>query len=328
MSDEAGNNRATPAGGGGAWRRKRFLIYLLILLGVLAWRFVPRAWRPTVTIETVHYSVSSTATRDQAEETARAVEILHASYSNRFYTLTNFNPRPAKLKLLLYKDRAEMRRVNPGLGWAEAFYEPPFCRAYFSADESNPHHWMIHEAVHQLNTEVARVKLSKWLEEGLATYWSTCRVLSNRFETAHLDVDTYPVWWFDDLATTPDLQTNLANGSVIPLRAIITNRGGPAMRGHVNLYYLHWWTLTRFVFESPRHAGRALELVQAGGDLAAFEKLIGPLPSVEAEWHAYVRHLKSVLAGNDREFLRTGRIPPMVTGPLIPNSEMETANPR
>ncbi len=312
MSGEVENNRESVRKG--LWSRRRFVAYLLILLGVLAWRFVPRPWKPAVTLETVHYSIASTATREQTEAMAQAVEILHTSYSNRFSALTNFNPRHPKLKLLLYKDRAEMRRVNPGLGWAEAYYQPPFCRAYYSVEESNPHHWMLHEAVHQLNTEVAGIIPAKWLEEGLATYWSTSRMISNRFEPGHLDVDTYPVWWMDDLATSPDLQTNLRNGSVIPLRAIITNHGGPAMRSHVNLYYAHWWTLTRFIFESP-HQDRVMALLQSGGDLAAFEKFVGPLASIEAEWHAYVRHLKSVLAGSDREFLRTGKIPPMPARP-------------
>ena len=51
-------------------------------------------------------------------------------------------------------------RVNPNLGWAEAFYREPYCRAYFSDREVNPYHWMLHESVHQLNREVARLKLA------------------------------------------------------------------------------------------------------------------------------------------------------------------------
>jgi hypothetical protein len=33
----------------------------------------------------------------------------------------------------------------------------------------------------------------------------------------------------DELATSPDLAENLRNGSVIPLRCIITNHGGPSL---------------------------------------------------------------------------------------------------
>ena len=66
-----------------------------------------------------------------------------------------------KLQIKLYKDREEMRRINPGLVWAEAFYREPYCRAYFAADEINPYHWMLHESVHQLNHEVAHVEASQ-----------------------------------------------------------------------------------------------------------------------------------------------------------------------
>jgi hypothetical protein len=68
------------------------------------------------------------------------------------------------------------------------------------------------------------------------------------------------------------------------------------MRSHFNLYYLHWWTLTHFIFESPQHRTQALQLVQLGGGLSAFEQCLGPIERVQADWHAYVRKLKADLA--------------------------------
>jgi hypothetical protein len=76
------------------------------------------------------------------------------------------------------------------------------------------------------------------------------------------------------------------------------------MNDHFNLYYLHWWTLTRFIFESEKYHDRALLLAQRGGGLDAFEAIIGPVDQVQIEWHDYVRRLKAALAGEDREFLR------------------------
>ncbi len=73
----------------------------------------------------------------------------------------------------------------------------------------------------------------------------------------------------------------------------------PACGRHFNLYYLHWWTLTHFIFESPQLRARALELVQRGGGIEAFEELIGPLDKIQPEWHAYVRQLKSSLSGGE-----------------------------
>lgn len=299
-------------------REIRLLIYLLVLLGVVAWKFMPRPWHPAFTLETAHHLILSSATQPQTVDTAQMLELLYNAYSNRFGGLAQFRHEHPKLKVKLFKDRAEFRRVNPGLGWAEAYYRQPYCRAYFSADEINPYHWMLHEAVHQLNREVARLELAKWLEEGLAEYFSTSRLISNQLAVGRIDVNTYPVWWLEELATTPDLPENIRNGSVIPLRSIISNRGGPGMSSHFNLYYLHWWTLTHFLFESPQYRERAFAVVQKGGALEAFEETIGPVEEVQAQWHAYVRRLKEAISLNDAKFFKYGRLPEPTNVPPTP----------
>ena len=292
------------------------LLYLLPLLGLLAWKYVPRPWHPAITLETPHHLIYSSATRAQTSDTALALERLYLAYSNRFGSLDGFQRERARLKVKLFKDRAEMRRVNPGLGWAEAFYRAPYCLAYFSANEINPYHWMLHECVHQLNQEVAHLALEKWLEEGLAEYASTSRVISNQLALGRIDVNTYPVWWIEELAVAPELAENIQNGSVIPLRSIITNHGGPSLNRHFNLYYLHWWTLTHFIFESPQYREHASALVQRGGGLEAFEQIIGPADKVQTEWHTYVRHLKAALAKSDVRFFKSGQLPgPTNTSP-------------
>lgn len=254
-----------------------------------------------------HHLIYSTATRQQTEDTAHALTLLHDAYSNRLGTLASFEREHPRLQVKLFKDRAEFRRINPNLGWAEAFYRAPYCRAYFSDREINPYHWMLHESVHQLNREVAHLRLEKWLEEGLAEYFSTSRLGQNQLEIGRVDPNTYPVWWIDELATSEELAENLRNGSVIPLRAIITNHGGPSLNSQFNLYYLHWWTLTHFLFENPRCREHALELVQRGGGVEAFEQILGPVDKVQAEWHSYVRHLKASLSGEDLKLLRAKR---------------------
>lgn len=239
------------------------------------------------------------------------LEALYLAYSNRFGGLAAFDRGHPRLDVKLYKDRREFRRANPGLGWAEAFYRKPVCQAYYSSTEVNPYHWMLHEAVHQLNTEVAHLTLARWLDEGLAEYCSTSRFAHGAFALGTIDPNTYPVWWIDDLATSPDLQANVENGSVIPLRAIVRGRGGPSMNRHFNLYYLHWWSLAHFLFETERYRDSATTLVSQGGGFDAFERVIGPIETVQAEWYHYVRHLKGALAGLHSDFLRTGRVPPM-----------------
>ena len=280
-------------------RETRLLIYLAILVVVVAWRFLPRPWKPTLTIVTAHYLIDATATRAQTEEIGRVVEGLYLAYSNVFHELPTVRQSHPKLKLRLYKDRAEFHRTNPGAGWAEAFYRRPCCHAYYSAAEINPYHWMLHEAVHQLNAEVAQLSLAQWLDEGLGEYFSTCRLRNDAPLLESVDLNTYPVWWIDELATTNDLSANLKNGSVIPLRAILTGHGGPSLNREFNLYYLHWWTLVRFLFEDIRHRPAFLDLIRSGGGLDAFEKQIGPVDEVERQWHAYVLRLKAHLSGAD-----------------------------
>ena len=224
------------------------------------------------------------------------VEQLYAAYSNQFHSLPRFATAHPSLRMKLYKDRKEFRRVNPGVDWAEAFYRHPYCQAYYSEAEVNPYHWMVHEAVHQLNNEVAHIDPAQWLDEGLAEYFSTSRFTRGRLALGDIDPNTYPVWWLETIATTTNLDTNIQNGSVIPLRAIVSGMGGPLMRRNVNLYYLHWWTLTHFIFETPKHRTNALALITGGGGVDAFEKHIGRIEQIQAEWHEHVRGLKAELA--------------------------------
>lgn len=274
-------------------REKRLFVYLVILAAFAIWRFTPRYWKPAITLNSAHFEIATTANREQAGEVARRLEILYRAYTSRFSNLYGFQTSHPLLKIKLYKDRDEMRRINPGLGWAEAFYKKPYCRAYYSSQEANPFHWMLHEATHQLNEEVLHLDLSKWLEEGLAEYFSTARIHDGQLQLGSADPDTYPIWWLDEIAIDPDLLKNLQNGSVIPLRVIITNRGGPSMREHFNLYYLHWWTLTHYLFETS--PAKAAQLLQSGGELNSIEKLFGPIDAIQTNWHAHVRGLKHSL---------------------------------
>lgn len=285
------------------------IFYLAALIGVAVWKFVPRPWHPAFQLEAAHHIVYSTAAREQTDHALHALELLYHAYTNRFGGLPQLQRAHAKLQMKLFKDRAEFHRINPDIGWGEAFYRRPFCRAYFSVGENNPYHWMLHESVHQLNEEVAHFKLEKWLDEGLATYFAASRLSVTNLTVGRVDLDAYPVWWLDEIATNADLGENLRNGSVIPLRSILTNHGGPGLNSHFNLYYLHWWTLTHFLFESEPYRERAVALAESGRGLAAFEKIIGPVEQVQAEWHAYVRRLKAALSGKDVSYFKTGKLP-------------------
>ena len=81
------------------------------------------------------------------------------------------------------------------------------------------------------------------------------------------------------------------------------------MNQHFNLYYLHWWTLTHFIFESSKYGDAGMALLQHGGTLDAFEKDIGSVDSISAGWFGHVRRIKAALASHDSEFLTSGQLP-------------------
>ena len=280
-------------------RAIRLSVYLLIVLAILGWDTNRRWWTPSAHQATAHYAIDTTATPAQTDEIARAAEVQYQTYCATLRAIPGLSTNHPPLKMALYKDRDEMRRVNRMSGWAEAFYRAPVCHAYYSAKEVSPLHWMLHEAVHQLNHEVAHLTLEKWLEEGTACLFSSSLANDHEVRLGTVDVTTYPAWWLDTLATAGQLDADLKNGSVIPLRAIVTGKGGPKMDEQFNLYYLHWWTLTLFLYHAETGKYRAgwIELLQQGGTLDAFEKHIGPVERVQAEWYRYVQELKRSPAG-------------------------------
>lgn len=273
---------------------KRLFILFSILLTILAGEKIYRRWTPTHTHTTTHYEILSSAQRPQSFETGNKVEALYTAYGETFKTWPQLLEPHARLKLKLFKDRAEFRRCNRGIGWAEAFYRTPYCHAYYSAEELNPHHWMLHEAVHQLNHEVAHLDLAKWADEGLSEYFSTSLLRDDRLEVGHVDRNTYPVWWLDELKLSGNLPQDLADGTVIPLRAILNGYGGPSLNDNFNLYYLHWWSLTHLLFEGQhgKYREQVAPLLCDGASLESFEKRIGPVDRLQTEWYQHLQDLQ------------------------------------
>ncbi len=282
--------------------RGRLLGYLLAALAILAWDVWRHDWRPQVEIGTAHFRIHSSATEEQTRAMGQRVEKLYAAYVEMFPDVVAATNRAGKFEMKMFKDREEFRWCNRVRDWAEAFYRPPYSHFYWSEKEVNPYHWMLHEVVHQLNHELGYFQLAKWLDEGVAEYFSTSFLGADRLKLGVIDVNTYPVWWSDKLATSGQREADVANGSFIPLRTIITGKGGPDMDEAFNLYYLHWWSLAHYLFEFDKgqHRDGCRQLMREGGSLAGFEKLIGPLERIEPEWYQHIQRLKRSVA-NERE---------------------------
>jgi hypothetical protein len=216
----------------------------------------PDALPGAITIETPHYTITTTATPEETRLTGDAVEHLHAAY-------TTFFPQPpgtantvGKLKLTLYKSQREFKANNLSALWAEAYYLRPICYAYYARGQKNPYHWMVHEATHQLNTEVSVFRKAKWIDEGLATYFGTSRIRLGKLIPGEIDADTYPIWWLTRSGLTGNLDADIQDGRWIPIRALITGIDAPNISSNVNRYYIQYWSLTYFLlqYDNGRYA--------------------------------------------------------------------------
>jgi hypothetical protein len=242
-------------------------------------------------VETAHYAITSTADDEQTRRVGDAAEALHDAYLAWFPDVAQRPPNAAKLRLTLYAHKGQFRANNRSSPWAEAYYLAPVSYAYYAKDGPNPYHWMLHEATHQLNNEVARFPKTRWIEEGLGTYFGASRIVDGRLRPGAIDGDAYPIWWLDRTALTGDLDADIAAGRWIPIRALITGRDAPSIHSNVNRYYVQYWSLTHFLFHGNggRHADDYRRLIAEGGTLENFERLVGPADRVERDWYRYLQ---------------------------------------
>jgi hypothetical protein len=253
---------------------------------------IPRALVPTPRIfETEHYTIESTATASQTRAQADAVESLFSAYAKFFGGMLGSQASMAKLQLVLYQDRQEFRAHSQASSWAEAYYLAPTCYAYLSEGQPNPYHWMIHEATHQLNNEVAHFRIEKWINEGLASYFATSTIDADGLHPGHIDFHTYPIWWLSRLPLSGDMDRDIQAGRFIPLQTIVSGSGGPEFDRNVNLYYIEYWSLSHFLFHyrNGYYAARYRKLIVEGGSPEGFGKIVGPMDRVQGEWYGYLQ---------------------------------------
>lgn len=252
-------------------------------------------------VETAHYTITTTADDAQTRDVADAVETLYATHHAFFSRQRAPAGTGEKLKLTLYAHQAQFKANNRSLWWAEAYYLRPVCYAYYAKGDRNPYHWMIHEATHQLNAEVARFPKARWIDEGLATYFGTSRIERGTLLPGAIDPHTYPIWHLDNSGLSGSLDADIRDGRWIPIRALITGKDAPNIASNVNRYYIQYWSLSHFLFhgENGRYADAYKRLIAEGGSLANFEKRIGPADRIEVEWYRYLQDRIAELAPGD-----------------------------
>lgn len=250
----------------------------------------PRLLAPITPIElaTSHYAITSTADQAATNGAGLAAEALFEAYVD-FAGGAHDTDAPPGLRIRLYGSRSEFLANNRSRPWAEAYYFQGICHAYVEPEKPSPYQWLVHEAVHQLNRELTGYAKAKWLNEGLATYLGTRRYVDGRLQEDTLDPSVYPLTWLKRWDLTGNWETDVQAQRVVPLRTLITGQGEPSLDASVNAHYLGWWSLTHFLLThgNGRYAKGYHHLLQHGGSLVDFEKHIGPLETVEAEWYSH-----------------------------------------
>ena len=237
-----------------------------------------------------HFAIESTASDTDTVEVGAAADALHAAWSGFFASeLTTPQASDARLRMRLYGSQAEFKAHNRSRPWAEAFYLKPVSHAYVARGRGNRYHWMLHEVVHQLNTEVLGRRHTGWIEEGLACYFGASRLVDGTLQPGNIDPDAYPAWWLQDHALTDNAAADARRLRMIPLRAMLTGQGVPSLDRNVNLHYVQHWTLVHFLLhgEGGRHAEGFRRLMATPAGLEDFERLIGPVDTVEVAWRAH-----------------------------------------
>lgn len=243
-------------------------------------------------LETIHYRIHYTGTRQQAELVASVVEKLYTAYTSVFAQPPQ-STAPGKLTLVLFRDQAEFKENNRSSSWAEAYYLQPACYAYFSQG-ANPFHWMTHEATHQLAREVSGFRRNRWIDEGLASYFAASAVGEAGLQLGVVDSSAYPIWWVLNYRLSGDAATDTAAARFLPLEVLLTGRGGPDVDSNFNLYYVDAWSLTHFLFhyDDGKYAKGYAQFLAQGSKPEDFAPLIGPLERVQKEWYQYLLELQ------------------------------------
>ena len=105
-----------------------------------------------------------------------------------------------------------------------------------------------------------------------------------------IDRDTYPIWWLSSLELSGDLSRDKAEKKIISIKSIVNDEKPLKMNKHVNLYYIHWFSLVHFLLEAEHGKYRQtfIESVKKPSDLDDFEKNIGTYQLIEQQWYQHL----------------------------------------
>lgn len=230
--------------------------------------------------ESAHYLAASTASPHLTRETLDRLEIQRRAYLAAFGIADTPGPL---LHLRLHRSRDEMKRMERMPSWAEGMYDDSVCIQYVNGSEANPFHWTLHEAVHQLNHEVAHLALPGWANEGIACLFSTSRMDNGVLVLGRLDPSTYPAWHYKDLELSGDPALDARAGRIVLPVDFVRGTDTTDIDRSVNAHYLSWAT-----FVLALHARNPSELfrwARTDPTPAGLRRRFGDIDDLQKDWY-------------------------------------------
>lgn len=232
-----------------------FVFFTMLIAGaIVCQQFLLLIWGKRE-LRTEHYLIVSSASEGHTRELGQIAEVLYRANARLLNHSRNALPPQQLLRLNLFGSRTEFRVLNWPVGWAEALYRYPISHAYYE-DSPYWYHWMLHEATHQLNREVAQLSLPLWAEEGLAAYFSTSTLsAANELQLGRLNYQTYPLWWGSSFGFSGNLEIDKKHNRVIGLSDLLLIDSASSMGSRFNLVYFEWLSFVHFLlhYDSGRY---------------------------------------------------------------------------
>lgn len=244
--------------------RRAAVLLAVFTLAAAAWMRFGRWW-PSERVVTAHFVIRTTCDRATAEAAGARCEAVLAAFAAGCGQALPARPGHA---VSLYRDRAELKRWNPGSGWAEGFYDGT------SHSYAEPGFTVLaHETVHQLVRELAGWRLERWQDEGLATLFSVAAVREGRLDGDALDPEAYPLNRVRGLLLSGDRTRDRSDGRWVDLAVALAAERPADMDRRVSLYYAMWWGTSQVLWFGCGDAVRQryLELLSGRLQRARFD---------------------------------------------------------
>ena len=253
------------------------------------------------TLQSKHYDMKTSGTKEQGQELLDFLELVHQTYTALLKPENPAEVEKRKFTVLMYRDSEEYVKAGapPGsgayyngkelVGW----YDPTFMRPFFA-----------HEGMHQFTDATSKnfKDFHMWFTEGIADCIGNCEV---REKKLYMCVKSGMI----ARMRLQLIQAAVKQGATYPLRDLMMLPKNEFMR-NADLCYAQSWSFCHFLITYPKEEDRSVQIpngkfrknlamyyeaVRAGGTShgKAWEEAFAgiPLRDLEEAWKKYVLEL-------------------------------------